>query len=424
MKQTKTKEPSRGKTSIRARLNVRQDTPSDYFTVVIQVIRHRQRRVIFTPYRLLREEFDAVRGQAVTHLRNREHRAHIKRINVYLRYHMTLLGRLAALLERSGKPFGAAEIADLYRQRADNRYVATYLRSLVVELRREGKYGSAQAFEHTLSAFQRFSSNQPLLLEDLDAPHVQAFRDYLLRRGLRANTVGFYLGKLRAAYNRSVAEGYMEQDRKPFEGLILKSEKTTKLALNDTLLRQVATVQLTARQRVARDLFLFSFYCRGMSFVDMAYLRHEDIRDGVIRYRRHKTGQLFAVQVLPDVQALLDRYRDGSSPYVLPILAGEDSGAVAGEAALSGRMLYERYLQNRGRYLHLLQDVARKLGPGAHLSFNTARHTWASRARRMDIPISVISEGLGHTTERTTRIYLEEMESRRIDEANRLVTAL
>ena len=63
-------------------------------------------------------------------------------------------------------------------------------------------------------------------------------------------------------------------------------------------------------------------------------------------------------------------------------------------------------------------------GKDARLSFGAARHTWASRARRKNIAISVISEGLGHTTERTTRIYLEEMEPCRIDEANRIVTTL
>ena len=152
-----------------------------------------------------------------------------------------------------------------------------------------------------------------------------------------------------------------------------------------------------------------------MSFVDMAYLRQTDINEGVIHYRRRKTGQLFMVRVLPQAQAIIDRYRDQSSPYVLPILL---------TGAQDEATLYATYCRRRSSYIHLLCQVSRNLGLDERLSFNMARHTWASRARRKNISVSVISEGLGHTTERTTRIYLEEMESSRIDAANLVVATL
>lgn len=112
MKQTKTKEPSRGKTSIRAKLNVRRDTPSDHFTVVIQIIRHRRRSVLFTPYRLRAEEFDAAQGLARTRLRSPAHRAYIEQVNDYLRYHIGELRRLVADMEQSGVPFSARTYRD------------------------------------------------------------------------------------------------------------------------------------------------------------------------------------------------------------------------------------------------------------------------------------------------------------------------
>lgn len=122
------------------------------------------------------------------------------------------------------------------------------------------------------------------------------------------------------------------------------------------------------------------------------------------------------------MQEIIDRYRLCSTPYVFPILSAAGSGS--GKTPHNDQQLYELYCRSRCYYLHLLQDIARKLGTDARLSFGAARHTWASRARRKNIAISVISEGLGHTTERTTRIYLEEMEPCRIDEANRIVTML
>lgn len=422
MKKNRAKQPSEGKTSIRAKLNVRKDTTSDHYTVVIQIVRHRRRSVLFTPYRLRKEEFDDERGLAVTRLRNRMHRDYIEQVNEYLHCHTAVLCRLVRTMELSGTPFEASDIAAIYRQGDDKRYVANYLLHLVEELRNKGRYGSAQSFASTLSAFRKFAGRKQFQLDDLNECLVQAFRDYLQVAGLKPNTVTFYLSKLRAAYNRGVAEGYAMAGRRPFDAVTVKTSKTWKLALSDTIMRKVSHAELTGRQSVARDLFLFSFYCRGMSFVDMAYLRQEDICEGVIRYRRRKTGQLFSVRVLPEAQEIIDRYHSRNHPYVFPILTTTVPRINGGQQ--DERQLYELYCRSRCRYLHLLQDIARKLGPDTHLSFGAARHTWASRARRKDIAIAVISEGLGHTTEKTTRIYLEEMEPRRVDEANRIVTAL
>ena len=422
MRKTQTKLPSEGKTSIRPKLNVRKDTTSDHYTVVIQIIRHRRRCVLFTPYRLRKEEFDDMRGIAITRQRNRTHREYIGQVNDYLRYHTGELYRLVHSMEQSGNPFEASDVLAHYRQRDDKRYVETYLLHLVEKCRNKGRYGSAQTFVSTLSVFRKFAGGRQFLLDDLDERQVLAFRDYLQDMGLKPNTVTFYMSKLRAAYNRGVAEGHANSGRRPFDAVTVKNSKTWKLAISDTLMQKVSQAKLTGKQNVARDMFLFSFYCRGMSFVDMAYLRQENIREGVIRYRRRKTGQLFTVRILPEMQEIIDRYRLCSTPYVFPILSAAGSGS--GKTPHNDQQLYDLYCRSRCYYLHLLQDIARKLGTDARLSFGAARHTWASRARRKNIAISVISEGLGHTTERTTRIYLEEMEPCRIDEANRIVTTL
>ena len=86
------------------------------------------------------------------------------------------------------------------------------------------------------------------------------------------------------------------------------------------------------------------------------------------------------------------------------------------------RELYDLYQRNRVYYLGVLRTFSQRMGLENNLSFNMARHTWASRARRKGIAMSIISEGLGHTTEKTTRIYLEEMESGQIDKANEIIT--
>ncbi len=413
-------------------LNVRKDTASEYYTLIIQVLRLRKRSVIFTPYRLRPEEFDARRGVAVNRRRTREQSDFIDTVNRYLSRQTVVLHRIVAELERTGRPFGAAEIAAAFRQRDGNRYVSTYFRHRIGVLRSEGKFGTANSLEMTLTAFLRFAAGRLYQFDEIDRGTVEAFRHYLVGEGLKPNTVNFYLCKLRAVYNRSVLDGYAPKGADPFETVCVRIEKTRKLAVDDETLRRVARAELSGDTAIARDLFLLSFYCRGMSFVDMAYLRKSDIRGGAILYRRRKTGQLFTVQVLPDTQAILDRYDDPSTPFALPILlhrngatptpAGPCPKRSLDEQRQYEQELYGLYQRNRVYYLGLLRTLSRHMGLENNLSFNMARHTWASRARRKGIAMSIISEGLGHTTEKTTRIYLEEMESRQIDEANKIIT--
>ena len=429
--QTRTKP---GGTSVRAMLNVRKDTTSDRYTLVIQILRARRRGVIFTPFKLLPEEFDPVKGRAVHSHKNKEHRRFVDNVNRYLRHQLHEIDRIVSELERGGEPFDGRDVAGTFRRRYDNRYVHTVFCRQIEELLRQGRHGTAGTYRSTLTAFGRFAGNRHYQLCELDEPTVMEFRNFLVREGLKVNTVTFYLCKLRAVYNRAVREGFAPRGMDPFGGVAFRTEKTRKLAVDDTVLRRVAGAKLPrGALAVARDLFLFSFYCRGMSFVDMAYLRQGDIEGDVIRYRRRKTGQLFTVRIIPPLHAILDRYREICSPMALPILMVRDghggfcpveftSADPAGQRRHEEE-LYRRFLYNRSEFLHHLRRLSRLLGLERNLTFNMARHTWASRARREGIPMSVISEGLGHTSEKTTRIYLDELEARRIDEANDVVTA-
>ena len=430
-KQTRTKP---GGTSVRPMLNVRKDTASDRYTLVIQILRARRRGVVFTPFKLLPEEFDPVRGRALPNPKNREQRRFVDNVNRYLRHQLHEIDRIVSELGRGGEPFDGRDIAAAFRERYDNRYVHTVFRRQIEELLRQGRHGTAATYRSTLVAFGRFAGKRHYQLCELDEPAVMEFRDHLVREGLSTNTVTFYLCRLRAVYNRAVKEGFAPKGLDPFGGVSFRVEKTRKLAVDDTVLRLVAGADLPdGPLTVARDLFLFSFYCRGMSFVDMAYLRQRDIEGDVICYRRRKTGQLFTVRIIPPLRAILDRYRAVCSPFALPVLMLRDgeggfrpfevSESDPARKRRSEEEQYKLYRDNRSDFLRHLQRLSRHLGLERSLTFNMARHTWASRARRQGIPMAVISEGLGHTSEKTTRIYLDDLEARRIDEANDIVTS-
>lgn len=426
------------KTSITPMLNIRPTSRDNRHTLIIQLIRERRRGVIFTPYRLLPEEFDRQKGRAVATSRRKDHLSFIHEINEFLDRQREELGRIIRELERERHSFCVRDITTAYRQRYDNRYVRTFFLHQIEELHREGSQGTANNYRSTLLAFEKFAGTRRIHFDQVDTNLLLDFEQHLRQIPLQPNTVVFYLSNFRAVYNKAQKRGYVTRDTSPFRAVSLHVEKTRKLAVSAEVIRRVSEAEFSdvPLWEQARDLFMFSFYTRGMSFVDMAYLRQENIRDGVIRYRRRKTGQLYSVKVLPQVGAILDRYRTLCSPWALPVMLcpGEapgqspaplvpESGTPDDKRAFEAKA-YRRYKYSLSRYLRSFRELSRGLQLSTDLSFNVARHTWASLARNQGIPVSVISVGLGHTSEKTTQIYLDELDNSRVDAANEMVAGL
>ncbi len=237
-----------------------------------------------------------------------------------------------------------------------------------------------------------------------------AYSDYLSGRGLVRNSISFYMRILRAAYNAAVREGLVEQ-RYPFRGVYTGVDGTRKRALDEQILLRLQRLDLrrTPSLSMARDLFIFSFSTRGMAFVDMAFLRKSDIRDGTLSYTRRKTGQRLHVGLEPCARIIIERYGTlrPESPYLFPLLTSEDLPTA-----------YRQYRTALGYYNDRLRRLGRLLGEPLRMSSYVARHSWATAARKRDIPLSVISAGMGHTSERTTRIYLDSLADSAVDRAN------
>ena len=310
--------------SIKPMLNIREGSGDGRYTLVIQLIRERRRGVIFTPYRLLPGEFDAKRQKAVATSRQKAHTAFIREINVFLERQKKEIAHILSELEREGRSFTIRDITLAYRQRYDNHYVHTFFKRQIEELRREGALGTANKYNATLIVFEKFSGSRRINFDNVDENMILDFERYLRQIPLQPNTVSFYMSNFRAVYNKAQKRGYVTHDKSPFRAVPVRIEKTRKLAVSVEIIRRVATSEFPDSDKLncARDMFMFSFYTRGMSFVDMSYLRQEDVQDGFIRYRRRKTGQMYTIRIIPEAQKILDRYREQCSPWALPLQDG------------------------------------------------------------------------------------------------------
>lgn len=239
---------------------------------------------------------------------------------------------------------------------------------------------------------------------------MELYEANLQGRGLSRNTSSFYLRILRTNYRLAVERG-LTPDRHPFKHVYCGMDKTAKRCLSFEEIKRIKALDLTQRPALdfARDMFIFSFCTRGMSFVDMAYLRKQDLKNGYLIYRRKKTGQLLTVEWTPQMQAILDKHPHPETQYLLPIILREDG---------SERRQYQNQMMRINRRL---KDVALRAELSVPVSLYYSRHSWATIARRKEIPLAVISEGLGHDSESTTQIYLDSIRSFEVDRANRKI---
>lgn len=327
-----------------------------------------------------------------------------------------LLRRIVSELESSGGDFVADDIVDRFSDPERRIDFLHFMRNRIRQLKATGNLGTARNYHYASESFSAYLNGIDLPVFAFSEDIVEGYNEYLLRRGVVRNTVSFYMRILRAVYNRAVQRRLVEQTF-PFRNVYTGVDRTRKRAVDESVIARLSRLDLGGSQslELARDLFMFSFYTRGMAFVDMAYLRKDDIRDGVLRYDRRKTGQCLSVRVEPCMKSVMDRYADraGRTPYVFPILTSMDPATA-----------YRQYcvaLNYYNRRLKLLSDM---LGLEASLSSYTARHSWASVARNHNIPVSVISAGMGHTSEHTTRIYLTSLENSVIDDANHRVISV
>ena len=326
---------------------------------------------------------------------------HLRDICEHIRSETALLDKVIAALG-----LGGSNVSLVDDNVPDRVSFVTFMNGEIARLHDIGHIRTSETYLSALRSFMRFSHMADVLLDDIDQDMMMLYETYLLKQGVTKNTSSFYMRILRAAYNRAVAKGLTKQ-RKPFTRVYTGVDKTCKRALTFTDVRRIKTVDLGTDSMLnfARDMFLFSFYTRGMSFVDMAYLEKKNLKNGVLTYYRRKTGQKLCIKWERCMQEIVDKYKQLAGNYLLPIIKTDNDER-------------KQYINA----LHLvntkLKYVAERAGVNAMLTMYVARHSWASIARSQNVPLAVISEGMGHGSEKTTRIYLASLDNSVIDKAN------
>ncbi len=380
--------------------------------IYYQVIHNRVVCPIRTDYRIFESEWDdgasTLSYPTPVHA---ERRNYLQSVENHIEWDIKRLKIIIALFDRRHECYTTDDIVTKFSRQANEQSLFTFMQEAIGQLKRLNRIRTSETYAATLSSFMKFREGQDILLYEVDSDTMMLYEAWLKGKGICPNTISFYMRILRAVYNRAVEKELVEQ-KHPFKHVYTGIDKTVKRAVPLKAIKRIKELDLRLKPHLdyARDLFLFSFYTRGMSFIDLAYLKKSDLQNGFLTYRRRKTNQQLTVKWEKCMAEIVAKYNDCfTTQYLLPIITNP---------LVDERKQYRNAIY---RVNTALKEIARMISLPMPLTMYCARHGWASIAKSKNIPLSVISEGMGHDSEETTRIYLASLDSNVIDQANSLI---
>lgn len=379
-------------------------------TIYYQVIHNRVARQLTTGYKVYVGEWDEkchniiiVHGSERTHL--------LISLQEKIRRDVERFNRIVMSFMQKGICFSAENVVESFLALTSSLSFFNFMKSIIAKLKHDGKIRTSETYRSAFNSFSRFRNGEDVMLDAFSQDLMESYEAHLQSNGLIPNSISFHLRILRAVYNRACEQGLITATVNPFAHVYTGVEKTAKRAVDIETIRRIKNLDLSMDKSLdyARDIFMLSFYLRGMSFIDLAYLKKSDLLNGIVTYYRRKTGQKLSIRWTKEMQAILDKYPENETEYLFPVITSRTANP------------RNQYRNRHYKVNFNLKTVAEKVGLRIPLTTYVARHSWASIARSKGISVSVISEGLGHDNELTTQIYLAALDSSVVDRANDII---
>ena len=377
-------------------------------TLYYHLIHQRNLRWISTDYHVFPEEWNDKKSVIIISNRN-SRQAHLQLIQSKIDWEMKQMQRIIHDKEMVRIPYSIDDIAKEIQQLPPSQSVFAFFQQQISKKEQMQCVGTKNNYTSAANRFMEFRNQEDLAFGQMTADMMEMYQAWLWNRGISQNSVSFYLRTLRTLYNKAVEAG-QAPPIDIFTHVQTANVRTAKRAITVKNIRKIEKLELPRGSSLdkARDLFLLSFYLRGMAFVDMAFLKKSDLKCGLVSYNRRKTHQNLNIEWMKPMQAIIDKYAEQTkdTPYLLPILTGKETAP------------YTAYRKVEYNTNYNLKKIGQMIGLKIPLTTYVARHTWASIALHMNIPIAAISEGMGHNSYKTTQIYLQSLDVATINEAN------
>ncbi len=256
-------------------------------TIFYQATHRRATQQITTNLRLQPDEWDAIGEQVVVSVADKSI------IQNRIDSDTALLRRIVKDLDSSEVTYSVGNIVKRFKSPKCHVSVLDFMQNQIQLMRNANRLGTALNYEKTMKNFAEFLGGVNLPFSAMTEQLIADYNAFLVHRGMVRNSISFYMRIMRAVYNKAVRKKLVEQSH-PFTEVYTGIDRTRKRAVSESVISQLYKLNLTEGTplALARDIFIFSYCTRGMAFVDIVYLKKENIQNGVICYARRKTGQL------------------------------------------------------------------------------------------------------------------------------------
>ena len=269
----------------------------------------------------------------------------------------------------------------------------------------------ALTFKDLRNSLVKFNKHLDIYFSDIDIIWLKKYEIWLRSYDLKENTIGIRFRTFRALYNLAIEENIAKSEYYPFDNYKVSKlrQNTAKRSITKNDIMTVINYQASDKEnQFAVDLFAFSYFMGGINFVDISRLTKNNIQDGYLCYVRKKTKRLIKLPLQDKAIELINKYSYIQNPYLFPILSSFHK---------TEQQKANRVHKVIGKVNKRLKDIGKELNIPIDLTTYVARHSFATVLKRSGVNTSIISESLGHSSEKVTQIYLDSFENSQIDEA-------
>jgi integrase/recombinase XerD len=286
----------------------------------------------------------------------------------------------------------------------------------IKELFEQDRIGYGNTFKESRRSLQRFLNGIDIYMEDINLKFLKDYEIHLEARGNSLNTKSVFFRTFRTLYREAQSRNLISKEKYPFKEFsfsAFNNVKTKKRAITKAEIDAIKVLHLEKESFLnrAKLLFLFSYYSRGMNFIDMASLTQNNIIDNRIEYKRKKTKEDFSILYSDDLKRIVKELsvfkNELHGDYLLPIFN------ITHEKEESKKYRIAKVIKETNRDLKKIAEVAKINKP---ITTYSARHTFATVLKRQGTAVEIISELLGHNDTKTTRIYLDSFDNEVLDE--------
>lgn len=348
--------------------------------------------------RLVKKSYQGVTG--VARLNNIIQKKRAESMDIIMK--LDELGQLQSL--------SVSELKERIYRPVSNQSFFSFTNKLIDDLKATKHFGTARSYKGVINVLKKFCNNKDLQFKNINYKFLNSFEINHTAKGNTANGLSVYMRAIRAIYNKAIKSGIVEKEHYPFDVYKIKSVPTEKRALEWELLQRIITSKINSDHLCfnARNYFVASYMMYGMNFIDMAFLKRTDIKDGRIYYRRRKTSRIYDIKVTDSLQEIFNYYRNkNNGEYIFPIINRSEPD------------LIDRDIQwARKRYNKKLKLLADHCKIERNLTSYVSRHSFATQAMLLQVPLNAISAMLGHSNLKTTEIYLKSLPTAILDDYN------